>query len=397
MHIPAFHAKAVVMKHDVIILGGGIIGVTLGYYLARDGLKPLIIEPGEIAGGTTGASFAWANASTKTSDAAYHRLNADGMAGYCGLMAEYGGPALGINPSGALQVVSRSDAPGFEAMVSDAKKLSGFGYRATLVDHQTLREFEPGLSFTDEHEALYLPDDMIIDAPRFTREMARLMQSHGGAILKATPTGLIADDNGVVSGVETSDGPHYAAAVVTAAGKDTGQLLDDITGFAPFASRFPLRQVPGFLMTTPPVPPETLRHLIYTSTTDELHLLPAPNGGLKIGSDDVDALIWEDRSPQAMQAAARALLTRAKRFLPDLAAMVDVNTCRLQIGIRAYPEDAKSLIGPLPGATGLYVIATHSGITLAPIIGSLMAGWIASGKAPGQLTPYALSRFAGFA
>jgi len=384
------------MRQDVIILGGGIIGATLGYFLARAGMKPLILEPGEIGGGTTSASFAWANASTKTSDEAYHRMNAAGMAVYRELSAEMGAETLGINSAGALQVARRSDGPGYRELLADASKLNELGYRATLLDHATLQEYEPGLSFPGDLEALYLPDDMIIDAPHFTRQMVRRMRALGGGILKTAATALIADENGVVSGVETREGPQLADTVICAAGKDTGQLLADLTGYAPFASRFPMRQVPGFLLTTPPVAPDTLRHLIYTSTSDELHVLPAANGGIKMGSDDVDTLIWEDRSPAAMHKAAIALLKRAERFFPESITKVDPASCHLQVGVRAYPEDGKSLIGPLPGASGFYIVATHSGISLAPIIAKLMTEWVTGDVQPAELAPYTLTRFPGF-
>lgn len=90
------------------------------------------------------------------------------------------------------------------------------------------------------------------------------------------------------------------------------------------------------------------------------------------------------------------MLERAARFLPGLADQVDIAACALAVGIRPYPEDGHSLIGALPGTRGLYVIATHSGITLAPVIGEYVARWISTGDQPAALKPYGLSRFAGF-
>jgi glycine/D-amino acid oxidase-like deaminating enzyme len=183
---------------------------------------------------------------------------------------------------------------------------------------------------------------------------------------------------------------------VLAAGAETAPVLARLTGYDVFASRFPLRQVPGVLLTTSPLVPNPLRHLIYTSTTDELHLLPAPNGGIKIGSDDVDALIYDDNSPAARLRAARALLDRADRLIPGLAGRMAPENCQTAIGVRPYPEDGRSIAGALPGADGLYLVATHSGITLAPVLGALMAEYLATGACPAQLAPFALDRFPGF-
>lgn len=350
-----------------------------------------------VGGGTSSASFAWANASSKTGDQGYHRLNAAGVAAYHGLLAEYGAMALGAVAAGALQLARKGTGPGTDALHRDAAILAGFGYKAQLLDNAALRTLEPGLALPDDMIALHLPDDLIIDAPGFSRLMAQRLQELGGRILPERATGLVIDDDGSVRGVETATGAHHAAATIIATGKDTAYVLAELTGFAPFASRFPLRQVPGLLLTTPPLPTCALSHVVYTSDMSELHMLPMANGGVKIGSDDVDSMIWEDQSQAAKQAAGHILLQRVERYLPGISERVNVGACQMDIGIRPYPEDGKSLIGPLPGATGLYLVATHSGITLAPVIGRLMARWLASGTRPAELAPYTLSRFPGFA
>jgi len=61
---------------DVAVIGGGIIGVTAAFYLARRGKTVVLLERDRLARGTTGNSFAWINASSKAAEADYHRLNA---------------------------------------------------------------------------------------------------------------------------------------------------------------------------------------------------------------------------------------------------------------------------------------------------------------------------------
>ena len=206
---------------------------------------------------------------------------------------------------------------------------------------------------------------------------------------------LIADDDGVVQGIETVDGPIHAPNVILAAGVDTGRMLAELTGYDGFAARFPLREVPGLLLTTPRLEPNPLKRIYFGSTTNELHLLPAPNGGIRIGSDDVDSIIWEDRSEDAMRRGGEALLERASQVIPGLKERVSLADCTLQIGVRPYPEDGRAIAGPLPGADGLYIVATHSGITLAPAIASLMVELLQTGSAL-KLEAFGLSRFPGF-
>ncbi len=384
------------MSFDAIIVGGGIIGCTAAFFLARSGRAVALVERGRLACGTSGNSFAWANASSKTSDDAYHRLNASGVAGYGALAAEFGAETLGIAPTGALQVVARSDAAGFRAMQADFAALTRLGYGCEWLVAAARAAAAPGLDWPTDAEALLLPQDMVIDAPRFSAAMAARARACGAQIFEHRDArALIADDDGRVGGIETDDGPLQAPQVILATGADTARVLADLTGFDGFASRFPLRQVPGLLLTTPPLPGHPVTRVIYGSTTDELHLLPAPNGGIRIGSDDVDAVIWEDRSAQAMRRGGQALLARAARLVPGLDARVDAADCRLQIGVRPYPQDGRSIIGALPGASGLTLVATHSGITLAPAIAARLVAMLDGTPVP-DAEHYALERFAGF-
>jgi len=72
--------KAEETEFDVAVIGGGIIGVTAAFYLARRGKKVVLLERCQLARGTTCNSLAWINASSKAADADYHRLNARGLA-----------------------------------------------------------------------------------------------------------------------------------------------------------------------------------------------------------------------------------------------------------------------------------------------------------------------------
>ena len=60
------------------------------------------------------------------------------------------------------------------------------------------------------------------------------------------------------------------------------------------------------------------------------------------------------------------------------------------------PVDGKSIVGPMPGAQRLYVVLTHSGVTLAPALGDLVAESIDTGVGPPALAPFGLERFQSF-
>lgn len=421
------------MKYDVIVVGGGIIGVCSAYFLAKSGQKVLLLERGEIGQGTTANSFAWANATSKTTDQTYHDLNAMGLAGYHALLAEFGADALGIRTGGALQIADPDDVSALQSLRAQATALAEYGHPSRWIDTAELRRLEPNLKLPNTAQALFSPDDLCINAPHFTRFIADQTRSLGGQIFEhcAAET-LLADDDGVVTGLTCDRGDLRADNVLVTTGPDTAQTLSTLTGYDGFNSGFPMQKVSGLLLTTPPVAPDLLGRLIYGFAANEVHILPEgvcdtgraggtggvcdtggvcgtgsagstgragdtsrAGGGIKIGADAVDGLIAEDQSPQNLRRAGQILLERAAKLLPALAT-INIDDCQLGIGVRAYPNDGISIAGPMPAAHGLYLIATHSGITLAPAIGRMMAETIQTGQMPDPLEPFGLQRFSGF-
>jgi glycine/D-amino acid oxidase-like deaminating enzyme len=386
------------MTFDAVVIGGGIVGTTAAYFLARKGLKVALVERGSLAVGTTSKSFAWINGTSKTADENYHRLNARGLTAYCELAVEFGEDALGLNPTGSLNVVQRSDSAGYAAAKERARMLAGFGYPATWVGRGDLGAMEPHVTFPDDAEALYAMADHCLDAPHFTRFMADQVRSLGGMVFEnCAARTLEVRDDGQVTGLVTDNGTLTTEHVLLAAGPGTPEVLSDLTGYDAFAARFPLRKVPGLLLRTPSnLPHHLIRHVLYMYLGSEIHMLPDFNGGLKIGADDTDGMVDADSTPEHLHNVASILLDRAKDYLPGFVGRACLDDCELTVGVRPYPEDGHSLAGQLPGAKGLYLIATHSGITLAPAIGGLMAELITTGKTPEMLKPFSLERIEGF-
>jgi glycine/D-amino acid oxidase-like deaminating enzyme len=390
-------SRGAAMAYDAIVVGGGIIGATHAYYLARRGLSVALLDKGAVGGGTTAHNFSWVNASCKTANVPYHRLNALGVSMYEGLAQQFGAAPIGLNPIGSLGIARVGEATTYAAMRKQAADLRALDYPACWLDHAALQPLEPGLSLPDDAEALWSPSDKVLDARTFARFMAQQVRALGGEVFEhCAALELLADDGGCVTGVRSDQGEMRTSRVVVASGPDTPEVLSALTGYDGFAARFPVAKVPGVLVTTPPLPGHPVRHLNYTDDGGEFHFLPDFNGGLRIASDVTDGQIIEDRSPAHLRALAVGLLERMQEYLPDFGGAALVDDCQIAVGIRAYPDDGFSIAGALPGAQGLFVIATHSGVTLAPALGDLMAAAVAQGRAPEMLAPFGLDRLAGF-
>ena len=386
------------MIFDAVVVGGGIVGTTAGFFLARQGLKVAVVERDSLACGTTSKSFAWINGTSKTADEKYHRLNARGLVAYGELAVEFGEDALGLNAVGTLNVVRKSDTAGYGAAQEQARKLEAFGYPSAWIDGQALRAMEPHVTFPDDAEAIYAMADCCLNAPQFVRFMAQQIEAMGGTVFESCGArSLEARDDGQVTGLVTEKGTLRSEQILIAAGPRTPEVLSNLTGYDGFATRFPLHRVPGLLVRTPNHRPHQLiRHVLYMSTGTEIHMLPDFNGGLKIGSDDTDGMVDENSSPDHLHNVAGILLDRAKNLLPGFMGRDCLDQCEMTVGIRPYPKDGHSLAGALPGAQGLYLIATHSGITLSPAIGQMMAALMTTGDTPDMLKPFSLDRMEGF-
>lgn len=385
------------MAYDVVVVGGGIIGCTASYYLSHQGLKTALFERGKIAAETSANNFSWINATSKTSNEAYHRLNALGVRLHDELSGEFGADALGLRQSGSLGYASRSDTVNFETLKEQAHRLEKFGYPSHWVGREELRTLEPSLSFPSDAEGLLAPTDKTLDAPRFARFMTEQARQAGARIVEECgAVELLTDPEGAVCGVETEQGPVECRNVLIAAGPQTPEVLAALTGYEGFASRFPVRKVPGLLVSTPAIDDPQVSRLIYTDHGGEFHVFPEFGGGLRLASDVVDGEMLDAPTDEKLRSLALGLLRHMAELAPGFPGETLIDDCHLSVGVRAYPEDGFSISGELPGSEGLYLIATHSGITLAPALGSLMADFIATGERSPMLEPFALSRLPGF-
>src|SRR4051794_17021253 len=109
----------------VAIIGTGVLGASVGYYLAREGAEVLLVDAGEPGAGTTAASLAWVNASSKVHDWTYFDLSYAGLREHERLAGELADAAW-WNQTGHL----RWDLRGERELTALVEKLRARGYPA---------------------------------------------------------------------------------------------------------------------------------------------------------------------------------------------------------------------------------------------------------------------------
>lgn len=402
---PRRRSRRPVNDFDAIVVGAGIVGAGAAFALARANVRVALLDanpveapPGGGTVGTSRASFAWINATAKTDREDYHRLNARGVEHYRALAREFGEGRLGLHATGMIAWANPGDEGRRRTLRGQVERLREWSYPVTPLDTDALRALEPHAALPGGAEGFLAYGDAWLDAPRAVGLLCEEVRRRGGTVVaggRGRVSALLRDEAGAVSGVEAGGGRLRAPVVVAALGPDTEALLGAWLRPGELGNRPFLVRRPGLLVDVPDTGPfQLVRHVVYTGD-DALHIRPGPSGGLRIGSEDTDP---ESEAPDDAEARAAALLARARALVPGLGGDAPLETlargCTVRIGVRPVPVDDRTVIGPIPGVRGLYVIVTHSGVTLGPYLGRLAAEELTSGKMPGPLAPFRPDRFA---
>lgn len=341
-------------------------------------MRVIVLDADDAASGASGNSFAWLNAVSKEPDA-YHRLNAMGMAEYDALVAEVGGEQL-IHRGGALRW---AESPAQQTQLDQlVERLQGRGYAARWISPEETSELEPGLRLPPDVLRVALFDhDAWVDGPEIVHALLDRVREKGDVVEQCAVTGIIADD-GRVSAIETERGTVSVGALLLCAGIATPELARML------GVRIPVERVPGLLAVTAPVPASTLNRIVLHHT---VHLRPDLDGRIRMGAPDLDGEISEETPTVPLPSGAAQLLERAARLLP---ALEGVAIERAHVGVRPIPADGYTVAGRFPGWENAYVLVTHSGITLGPLLGRLLAEDMTGADPDPLLAEFRPGRFA---
>ena len=363
------------MKHyDVAVIGLGIVGASAVYAAAWAGARVLALDAGPPGGGTSGTSFAWLNSVRKEPDV-YHRLNAAGMTAHRELSRELGGDA-GYHDGGSLEWTDGGEAE--RELRERVHRLAGRGYPAEWISRERATEIEPGLAVPGQvREVAFYAADAWLDAPRLIGRLLAAASARGADVREATAVRSLRARGDRVEALVSDDGELVARSFLVCVGPATQSFLE------PLRVAIPVGRVPGLLAVTSR-PAEPLRRVVHAPG---IHVRPDAGGGLLLGAEEVDTLATNAGSPGPL---AALLLERAARVFP---AARHVKIVDRRIGVRPMPGDLHTIAGRIPGLANAWVIATHSGITLGPLLGRLLADEIVRDAPSPTLAPFRPERF----
>ena len=359
----------------VAVIGAGIVGSSVAYRLSEGGAEIVLIDGAEPASGTTSTSFAWVNANNKL-PREYFDLNLAGMREHERLHDEIGGPWL--HSSGNLIWAAGEEQENVEGRV---ERLRSWSYAAEMLPASTVNEkLEPGATFPDpDLQIAHFPEESWVDAPALTRTLVEAATRNGAhKHFGNAVSGIEVKGEGVMLQLEDGDA-IYADCVVNA----TGAKADSVAEMV--GRELPLDVFPGLLVRVA-VPGKPLRHLMHTP---RINVRPDGPGYILLHHDSIDERLTDDFAGTGDLLCAE-LLERARLVLPALG---EAEVAEARFGMRPVPADGHSCVGALSEIPGYYEAVTHSGVTLGPLIGRLLAREILTGEVDPLIAPFRANRF----
>lgn len=372
-------------KKNIVIIGAGIIGATLAYFLSKRTSNITVLDSNNPGSGASDHSFAWINSFGKE-PWSYHDLNHRSLNLWHRFSAELGRD-LDLHWGGALNWVNTDS--GAKTLQQKVIKLQKWGYPARLISREEIHDLEPGLIPGEITAAAYSEGDgkvlpiKVVEAALLKAKQAgaEIYSSHKVIALNhsVSSTGEI-----VVNSVQTEQKEFPCDVVVLAGGTETSHLASMIN------LSIPQQESPGVVIWTSPQPQllKTVSVMYMPSTSVDkpgIHVRQDSDGRLMIGEGTQEHMAENDSQEHADE-----LLVRTAEFLPPLK---DAQALPVIVGYRPMPADGLPVIGFSERVTNCYVTLMHSGVTLAPLVGSLGATEIMEEIEVDLFKPYRLERF----
>ena len=372
----------------VAVIGAGIVGACIAARLAEKNTPVLLLDTGEPGHGTSNASYAWVNANQKL-PRAYFDLSVAAMAEYQRLAWQHA-PATWYHRDGNL--VWFAD-PGQAADLAErVARLQAWGYAAELIPvSQAIADLEPALAGGDtrpDAQIAWFPEEAWVDALAMTERLVAAARHAGGRVLTGPDREVvsISRDGGRVTTITLRGGQTLPVrAVVNAAGA-AGTAVAAMVG-----RKLPMQDSPGMIVrATLPDGVETLTRL-----DDREIIAMRPDGPervlIALDAESISEIAGLPPGPLSIShPLVGRMLALAADAAPVLAAAQPVAAV---IAPRPIPADGYPSVGGVPEIPGYFEAITHSGVTLAPLIGRVLAAEIL-GQPPDPLfAPYRPDRF----
>ncbi|WP_328909704.1 glycine oxidase ThiO [Streptomyces sp. NBC_00234] len=372
---------------DVLVIGGGIIGLVTAWRAAQRGLRTAVADP-EPGGGAAGVAAGMLAAVTELhyGEQTLLGLNVASAARYPAFAAELeeaSGQEIGFRACGTLAVALDSDDRAHLRELHALQQRSGL--ESEWLTGRECRRLEPMLA-PGVRGGLRVDGDHQVDPRRLAAALLTACE-RAGVVFHRTWTRELSVVGDRAAGAVLAEGTELSAdQVVLAAGSLSGRLAglpDDVVP--------PVRPVKGQVLrlTVPPAyAPFLSRTVRAVVRGSHLYLVPRANGELVVGATS-EELGWDTT---VTAGGVYELLRDAHELVPGITELPLTET---RAGLRPASPDNAPLLGPT-ALPGLHLATGHhrNGVLLTPVTGDVMAHVLTTGELPEVGRPFAPSRFA---
>jgi glycine oxidase len=363
---------------DVVIVGGGVIGCAIAYYLRKSHVSVTVVERGEIGGQASGAA---AGLLAPLGPLSGPGPLADFLLAGCALFPSLvqtleaeTSLQLGYRQTGALRTVRNP-----KRIAHLKKRYTSWlplGLEMHWLSGDEARQLEPQLS-PDVCATVYAPAEGQIRAPQLVLAFAQAARQQGAIIHPHTEIVGVETTGTSVTGVRTAQGDVLRCHTLIVATGSWAALCAQW-----FHVSLPIRPLHGQLISLQqPSPP--LQHIIFGEAA---YLVP--------GADTL--IVGATREETDFQLAVTEegiswLQDTARRLVPTLASS---ERTAAWAGLRPKTPDHQPLLGPLPGWQNVLLAAGHNsiGIMTGALTGQSIATLLTTGQMPQIIRPFSVER-----
>ncbi|EIE52066.1 FAD dependent oxidoreductase [Citreicella sp. 357] len=376
------HARAV-------IVGGGIIGCSTAYHLARLGWDVVLLERHKLTSGTT--FHAAGLVGQLRGSANITELLGYSVRLYETLEAETG-QATGWKRNGGLRLACNAER--WTEVKRQATTARSFGLDMQLLTPSEAQDLWPLMDVSDVIGAAYLPTDGQANPSDITLSLARGARMAGARIVEDCAVLSVAREKGVITGVHTSNGFIRAGIVIACCGQWTRDFA------APLGVTVPLMSMEHQYMVTEPIAGVT-RDLPTLRDPDRLTYWKEEVGGLVMGGYEPNPKPWaisgipEGFHYTLLDSDYGHFEQIMELALGRVPALQTAGIKTLTNGPESFTPDGNFILGEAPEQPGFFVGAGFNafGIASGGGAGMALAEWVARGEPPMDLWPVDIRRF----
>ena len=381
-------------KVDVAVVGAGVVGCSVAYYLAREGIKVALIEREAIGSGSSAHATGFISLlGTEFTPGPYFQFGLDSYREFPSLVAELEdatGMDLLYQRRPSLRLAMEESE---EELIKDLMTWQKEHVAMRWISPDEVHQLEPRLS-PSLRGAVYEGESAQLDSYRLNLALAAGAEAKGAQTILREVTGLLSQGSRI-TGVRTQEGDIFCGTVVLAAGIWSPPFEKDLDFPIPVGALKGERLLLKY--NGDPLP-------ALISSPMRGHMISRLDGFLSVGSTggrdyDEGQLYQGEGMDRLVTETARAeLMQRAIDVFPDLA---NASLVQQLAGSRPLSPDRMPIIGPVPGKEGVVLATGHTtkGIHLGPITGKAVTQFIQGGctKVPTSIEKFLPSRFSHLA